>query len=219
MSTPGPITVFISYNHGDGWTAAWLAEGLGKFGIKVWIDQEGMRTGDDIYHKVEAAIATSQFFLILLTENSVKSDWVQKELAIAIERYKHDELLILPVRAGPVTLPKSLKGLVVLELSLEYQTASLESLVRDIQLNFEERFGERPAEEPVASGKVGTVKWFNDAKGFGFITQDGGGEDVFAHHRGVDASGFRRLAEGQKVEFDITRGPKSLQAQNVRRIK
>jgi CspA family cold shock protein len=65
---------------------------------------------------------------------------------------------------------------------------------------------------------TGTVKWFNDAKGFGFITQDGGGEDVFCHHTAIQAEGFRTLAEGQKVTFDITRGPKGLQAQNVRAI-
>ena len=65
---------------------------------------------------------------------------------------------------------------------------------------------------------TGTVKWFNDAKGFGFITQDGGGEDVFCHHTAIQAQGFRSLAEGQKVEFDVKKGPKGLQAANVRPI-
>jgi CspA family cold shock protein len=65
---------------------------------------------------------------------------------------------------------------------------------------------------------TGTVKWFNDAKGFGFITQDGGGDDVFCHHTAIVAEGFRTLAEGQKVEFDVNRGPKGLQAANVRAI-
>jgi CspA family cold shock protein len=63
---------------------------------------------------------------------------------------------------------------------------------------------------------IGTVKWFNDAKGFGFITQDGGGEDLFCHHSAIQTQGFRSLQEGQKVEFDVARGPKGLQAQNVR---
>jgi CspA family cold shock protein len=63
----------------------------------------------------------------------------------------------------------------------------------------------------------GTVKWFNDAKGFGFITQDNGGEDVFCHHSAIQMEGFKTLQEGQKVEFEVTRGPKGLQAQNVRR--
>jgi len=63
----------------------------------------------------------------------------------------------------------------------------------------------------------GTVKWFNDAKGYGFIKQDGG-EDVFVHHTAIQAEGFRSLSEGDRVEFDVARGPKGLQAQNVRKI-
>jgi cold shock protein len=63
---------------------------------------------------------------------------------------------------------------------------------------------------------TGTVKWFNDAKGFGFITPDGGGEDLFCHHTAIQSSGFRTLVEGQRVEFDSARGPKGMQAQNVR---
>jgi len=62
---------------------------------------------------------------------------------------------------------------------------------------------------------TGTVKWFNDAKGFGFITREGG-PDVFVHHTAIVADGFRSLTEGQQVEFDITEGPKGLQATNVR---
>ena len=65
---------------------------------------------------------------------------------------------------------------------------------------------------------TGTVKWFNDAKGFGFIQQDGGGDDVFCHHTAIQADGFRTLAEGQKVEFEVVKGPKGLQAANVRRV-
>jgi CspA family cold shock protein len=64
----------------------------------------------------------------------------------------------------------------------------------------------------------GTVKWFNDAKGFGFITQDNGGPDVFCHHTAIVSDGFRSLAEGQKVEFEVKKGPKGLQAENVRPV-
>ena len=62
----------------------------------------------------------------------------------------------------------------------------------------------------------GTVKWFNDAKGFGFISRTDG-PDVFVHHTAIVAEGFRTLAEGQEVEFEIVDGPKGLQAANVKR--
>jgi CspA family cold shock protein len=65
---------------------------------------------------------------------------------------------------------------------------------------------------------TGTVKWFNDAKGYGFISQDGGGPDVFCHHTAIKADGFRTLQEGQKVEFETKQGPKGLQADNVRPV-
>jgi cold shock protein len=62
----------------------------------------------------------------------------------------------------------------------------------------------------------GTVKWFNDAKGFGFITQDGGA-DIFVHHTAIQGSGFKSLSEGDKVEFDIVKGQKGPAAGNVRK--
>lgn len=62
---------------------------------------------------------------------------------------------------------------------------------------------------------TGSVKWFNDSKGFGFITPDDGSEDLFAHFSAIQSQGFKTLAEGQHVSFDVTAGPKGKQASNI----
>ncbi len=64
----------------------------------------------------------------------------------------------------------------------------------------------------------GTVKWFNDAKGFGFITPEDGSKDIFVHHSAISANGFRSLAEGDQVEFSIEQGPKGPNAANVNKV-
>ena len=62
---------------------------------------------------------------------------------------------------------------------------------------------------------TGTVKWFNESKGFGFISQDNGGDDVFVHFNAIQSTGYKTLAEGQPFTFNVEKGPKGLQASNV----
>ena len=66
--------------------------------------------------------------------------------------------------------------------------------------------------------QTGTVKWFDDGKGFGFITPDGGGKDLFAHFSEIQSNGFKTLQENQRVEFEVKTGPKGLQAANIRPV-
>jgi CspA family cold shock protein len=70
----------------------------------------------------------------------------------------------------------------------------------------------------MAQTETGSVKWFNDAKGFGFISRDEGGDDVFVHFRSIQSAGFKSLAEGQKVSFTVTKGQRGLQAEQVQAI-
>lgn len=89
------------------------------------------------------------------------------------------------------------------------------AIERDPTTSDEHLTSQKNKEKNMATGKV---KWFNDTKGFGFIQQDGG-EDVFCHQSAIQADGFRTLTEGQVVEFDVNRGPKGLQAANVRVVR
>ncbi|WP_430233894.1 cold-shock protein [Nitrosomonas communis] len=65
---------------------------------------------------------------------------------------------------------------------------------------------------------IGTVKWFNDAKGYGFITPDEGGEDLFAHFSAINSNGFKSLKEAERVTFEVATGPKGKQAANIRSL-
>ena len=70
----------------------------------------------------------------------------------------------------------------------------------------------------MATRETGNVKWFNDAKGFGFITQDAGGDDLFVHFRSIESSGFKSLQEGQKVSYVAVKGQKGMQADQVQAL-
>jgi CspA family cold shock protein len=89
-------------------------------------------------------------------------------------------------------------------------------------VEFQARLGQRPEAQPTEtkgeSMATGTVKWFNDAKGYGFITPDDGSEDLFAHFSAINMSGFKTLKEGQKVSFDVVQGPKGKQASNIQKV-
>jgi cold shock protein len=78
--------------------------------------------------------------------------------------------------------------------------------------------GSRVGKEQREMAEQGTVKWFNNAKGYGFIQPERGGDDIFVHHTAIVAEGFRTLNQGERVNFEMVEGPKGLQARNVLRV-
>ena len=92
---------------------------------------------------------------------------------------------------------------------LVYRAQSLSG--KAIKPRAEERRGLQPMPQ-------GTVKWFNQDKGYGFINPDDGGEDLFVHHTGIVGEGFKTLDEGEKVSYEVTQGKKGMQAQNVSKV-
>ena len=106
--------------------------------------------------------------------------------------------------------PKVLSLLLVVESDLVFLPVLL---FRTTRKQFHPEFCDTSSNEEVVM-EQGTVKWFNDAKGFGFISRSNG-EDVFVHHTAIKSEGFRTLKEGQAVQFDVVKGPKGWQAENV----
>ncbi len=135
-------------------------------------------------------------------------------------------------KLGALELPQNIDEIFSCSILLKYNSPDVEAQVvavqyqavipylvetvarRIIRLNQ----GRRKTQRKEMTMATGTVKWFNDAKGFGFITPEGGGGDLFAHFSAIQSSGFKSLAEGQKVEFDVVNGPKGLQAANIKPV-
>jgi CspA family cold shock protein len=112
------------------------------------------------------------------------------------------------MKSGPQVLDKNRTGVLIPEPIFFFLTAVRPAFGGNILAVFVGGFTMK---------ETGTVKWFNDSKGFGFITRESG-PDVFVHHSAIQGEGFRSLSEEQAVEFDVTQGPKGLQAQNVVKI-
>ena len=107
-----------------------------------------------------------------------------------------------------------------LRLTLEFLAVQASPLnpARDLPAEESESFSATSEEKEQCNNmETGTVKWFNDAKGYGFISRQNG-EDVFVHFSAIQASGFRSLQEGQQVQFDVVKGPKGWQAENVKGV-
>jgi CspA family cold shock protein len=99
----------------------------------------------------------------------------------------------------------------------QYKNLRLTQRVTCLQKTLKDFSATSTKKEQSTNMETGTVKWFNDAKGYGFISRQNG-EDVFVHFSAIQASGFRSLQEGQQVQFDVVKGPKGWQAENVKGV-
>ena len=105
----------------------------------------------------------------------------------------------------------------IFETSSQYKNLRLTQRVTCLQKTLKISALHQQKKEQSTIMETGTVKWFNDAKGYGFISRQNG-EDVFVHFSAIQASGFRSLQEGQQVQFDVVKGPKGWQAENVKGV-
>lgn len=147
-------SAFISYAHEDKELAQALADALRALGCRIWIDVEKMRTGDDLVERIAEAIDSVDFLLAIVSEESVKSSWCKRELAIAFDAArKTDRVKVLPVRLGSVALPPILAGLYYVRVDPTNTEAMADKLMADMESHREDRGGgkaaaKRPAPPP-----------------------------------------------------------------------
>jgi cold shock protein len=221
------MLTFVSHAAEDLLTVQAIVAGLEQRRLRCWYAARDLQLGTSYPRAILSAIAACDVLLVVVSEHAMKSRHVEREIDRADDYGK----ALLTVRIEDVRLTGAFEYfLSVLQyidawpVLLDAHIGRIADAIRavpsvpttDSGLTTTRTSTPPEADTPVGFGRGGTVKWFNDAKGFGFVTQDGGGEDVFVHHTAIAAEGFRALAEGQKVDFDVARGPKGLQAQNVR---
>ena len=132
-------TVFISYQHGDRDLARQLAEGLKDAGLTVWIDEEELLIGSSLIEQLATAVEGVDYFLALVSPESVNSRWCQKEISMALtDGIGREGVQVLPVRVGDVEMPASLRDQVYQQLDTENLTPAIEKIVGDVQ-----RYNER----------------------------------------------------------------------------
>jgi len=144
---PDAPSAFISYAHEDAALAQALANALRARGCRIWIDVEKMRVGDDLADRIAEAIDSVDFLLAVVSEESVKSPWCKRELAIAFDAaLKTGRVKVLPIRLGPVALPSILKGL----YSPRVDPASIEVMAGKIMSDMEGHRGDHDDGTPIA---------------------------------------------------------------------
>jgi len=228
-------SVFVSYTHRDSDYVVQLVDLLIQDGFSIFWDKESVH--DRIDTDIEAGPEECGAFVPVVSASAKSARWVRDEIALAIELGKpilplrldnthFVNLVRIPyedVRGGEMPSDKFIKRLqkAVGMSGVPLHRATAGPIPADLERALRADPGN--IVDPAPSGKstrragaTGTIKWFNDAKGFGFISQGSASEDAFCHHSAISADGFRSLAEGQKVEFDVSKGPKGLQATNVR---
>lgn len=139
-------SAFISYAHEDKELAQALADALRALGCRIWIDVEKMRTGDDLVERIAEAIDSVDFLLAIVSEESVKSSWCKRELAIAFDAaLKTDRVKVLPVRLGSVALPPILAGLYYVRVDPTNTEAMADKLIADMESHRKDRGGGKAA--------------------------------------------------------------------------
>lgn len=214
--------VFISYAQADRAAARTVYDVLVKSSFDVWIDFAEVPTGAAFADPLATAIDRADTFVVVWSDASLRSKYASLELGYALGRVQTTATNIVPIVVGDARVPKALQRFQPLAASPAGIGALAARIAAarprpEISSNVVSLWDDaNPVTAVARPVNTGTVKWFNEAKGYGFIAPDDGGKDIFVHASALASAGIGALAEGDRVSYQLENRSGKTQLTNLR---